>query len=106
MSAKSSHSDDKSHAEPTATTNHYVRAALAIIAAACVVICGLIWGMSAAIALVVGYVLTAFYVAVNDVRLSVIKDNSSWRRRHRVLSFVVPKHPLDNNEHEHDSREE
>ncbi|MEH0420529.1 hypothetical protein [Streptomyces sp. B21-083] len=53
------------------------------------------WGMHTAAGLPIGAVSAAMYTAVNDARISVVHDNPGWRRRHRILAWLVPGHPSD-----------
>lgn len=42
----------------------------------------------------IGTMLTAVYVAVNDIRRSVV-GGEAWRSRHVIISWLVRRHPLD-----------
>ncbi|MFJ1673001.1 hypothetical protein ACIOK4_42915 [Streptomyces bottropensis] len=53
------------------------------------------WGISTAAGLPIGALSAALFTAVNDVRISVVHDNPGWRRRHRILARIVPRHPGD-----------
>ncbi|MGW1673386.1 hypothetical protein [Streptomyces sp. NPDC002324] len=53
------------------------------------------WGISTAAGLPIGALSAALFTAVNDVRISVVHDNPEWRRRHRILARIVPRHPGD-----------
>ncbi|MBZ9596457.1 hypothetical protein NRK68_14725 [Streptomyces yangpuensis] len=54
-----------------------------------------LWGVSTAMALQVGVVSATLYSATNDVRISIVHDNPGWRRRHRFLARLIPRHPAD-----------
>jgi hypothetical protein len=72
-----------------------VKIAVSFLGVAILATCAVVWGMASAIALLVGFVSTSAFIAVNDVRQSVVQRDRSWRQRHRILSFMVPRHPLD-----------
>lgn len=83
------------HAKVATIPRLAIKVAYATLLSAAIITCALVWGAGAAIALMTGSVLAAVYLAVNDVRLSIINNDSSWRRRHRILARIVPPHPLD-----------
>lgn len=53
------------------------------------------WGMSTGAGLPIGALSAALFTALNDVRISVMHDNPEWRRRHRILARIIPRHPGD-----------
>lgn len=53
------------------------------------------WGTAAALALQFGALVSSVYLISNDVRISVADDDRGWRRRHRLVSFVLRQHHLD-----------
>ncbi|MGW1878768.1 hypothetical protein [Streptomyces sp. NPDC001975] len=53
------------------------------------------WGAPTAAGLPIGALSAAMFTAANDVRISVVHDNPEWRRRHRILARIVPRHPGD-----------
>lgn len=52
------------------------------------------WGVKEAALFQIGTMLTAVYVAVNDIRRSVV-GGEAWRSRHVIISWLVRRHPLD-----------
>ncbi|NUK12611.1 hypothetical protein HRW23_34975 [Streptomyces lunaelactis] len=55
----------------------------------------LAWGASSVVAMQLGAVLATMYAAGNDVRMSLVQKDSTWRRRHRIISWLIRRHPLD-----------
>ncbi|MEU0195992.1 hypothetical protein ABZ250_40285 [Streptomyces afghaniensis] len=53
------------------------------------------WGMEAAMLFQVTALAAAAYQATNDVRKSVLRKDTTWRDRHRFISWLVRRHPLD-----------
>jgi hypothetical protein len=53
------------------------------------------WGTTSAITMQMGAVMAAAYTVMNDIRISITKKNPPWRLRHRLIAFIVRRHPLD-----------
>ncbi|MFF9364478.1 hypothetical protein [Streptomyces griseoluteus] len=53
------------------------------------------WGMKAAVLFQATAFVGAAYQATNDVRKSVLRKDSAWRDRHRFISWLARRHPLD-----------
>jgi hypothetical protein len=51
--------------------------------------------MEAAMLFQVTALAAAAYQATNDVRKSVLRKDTTWRDRHRFISWLVRRHPLD-----------
>jgi hypothetical protein len=54
-----------------------------------------VWGAAAGLTLQFGALLSSTYLISNDMRISITDGDAGWRRRHRLISFVLRQHHLD-----------
>jgi hypothetical protein len=52
-------------------------------------------GLMPALSFQAGVAVSVLYTVVMDVRRSLADKDRTWRKRHRIVSWLVPRHPLD-----------
>lgn len=52
-------------------------------------------GLLPAVSLPAGAAFAGLYAAAADMRRSLVTRDSGWRDRHRIIAWMVPRHPLD-----------
>ena len=85
----------RTHAKIAKVPNYAMPLIAVSVGLLCTVTSAAVWGSSSAIALQIGALMAAVYGATNDVRISIARKNPDWRRRHRIMARIFPRHPMD-----------
>ncbi|MFF7566730.1 hypothetical protein ACFZB4_43110 [Streptomyces pseudovenezuelae] len=85
----------RTHAKIAKVPRALVWSAGALVGTTATVITLHTWGMTSALTMQLGAVMAAAYTVMNDIRISIAEKNPTWRLRHRLISFIVRRHPLD-----------